>query len=485
MGRIALATVVALLAVVVLAATTLAVSITSVITDPFTNSSSQHATAVEPDTYAFGTTIVAAAQVGRFFDGGASGIGVATSTNSGSTWTQTVLPGITKQNSNGGNFDRVSDPSVAFDAMHGVWLIAALPLLSNTASPMVLVSRSTDGGLTWGNPVTVTTAAAGQDFDKTWVACDNTATSPFYGHCYATFDDFGAGDLLLTSTSADGGQTWGTPKQTADKAKGLGGQPVVQPSGTVIVPAANAFEKEIIAYRSTDGGASWGKAVSVSHVKSHTEAGALRSGPLPSAEIDGAGNVYVVWEDCRFVKGCKANDIVMSTSSDGLTWTGPVRIPIDDATPALDDHFIPGIAVDPSTSGATARLGLTYYFYDNTACGSSCELNAGYVQSNDGGATWSTNHVNLAGPFAVSLISDTSQGRMVGDYISTSWVGGRAFGAISVGQTPSSAAFDQAIYVPTGGVVATGPFTAAANRNQPESAAASDHPDPVRPLRTR
>ena len=35
-------------------------------------STSQHGTEVEPDTFAFGLTIVAAFQVGRFFDGGAS-----------------------------------------------------------------------------------------------------------------------------------------------------------------------------------------------------------------------------------------------------------------------------------------------------------------------------------------------------------------------------------------------------------------------------
>src|SRR5438034_5304672 len=38
--------------------------------DPFTNASSQHATEVEPDTFAFGPTIVSAFQVGRIHDGG-------------------------------------------------------------------------------------------------------------------------------------------------------------------------------------------------------------------------------------------------------------------------------------------------------------------------------------------------------------------------------------------------------------------------------
>ena len=45
-------------------------SLTRVSADPFTNTSSQHATEVEPDTFAFGSTVLAAYQVGRFFDGG-------------------------------------------------------------------------------------------------------------------------------------------------------------------------------------------------------------------------------------------------------------------------------------------------------------------------------------------------------------------------------------------------------------------------------
>src|SRR2546430_17089442 len=43
--------------------------------DPYTNPTSQHKTEVEPDTFAAGSTIVSAFQVGRFFNGGASNIG--------------------------------------------------------------------------------------------------------------------------------------------------------------------------------------------------------------------------------------------------------------------------------------------------------------------------------------------------------------------------------------------------------------------------
>src|SRR5579864_9449702 len=63
--------------------------------DPFTNSTSQHRTEVEPDTLASGSTLVSAFQVGRFFNGGASDIGFATSTNGGKRFTNGFLPGAT------------------------------------------------------------------------------------------------------------------------------------------------------------------------------------------------------------------------------------------------------------------------------------------------------------------------------------------------------------------------------------------------------
>src|SRR5215471_15956386 len=63
------------------------VTVTQVSQDIFTDSQAQHNTEVEPDTFAFGSTIVSAFQVGRVFGGGSSDIGWATSTNGGATWT--------------------------------------------------------------------------------------------------------------------------------------------------------------------------------------------------------------------------------------------------------------------------------------------------------------------------------------------------------------------------------------------------------------
>jgi hypothetical protein len=440
--------------------------LTRIFTDPFTNASSQHATTVEPDTFSSGNRMVMVTQSGRFFSGGASDIGFSTTANGGQTWTTGTLPGITPYTpGGGGTFQRVSDPSVAFDAKHHVWMVSTVPITSNLVVPRIYVSRSTDGGLSFANPVTVAVAPSGGDFDKNWTACDNHPASPFYGNCYTTWDDAGFGDRLEVSTSSDGGLTWGPARATPANATGIGGQPVVQPNGTVVIPAASADETSIIAWRSTNGGASWTNPVTVATATSHTPAGNLRSGPLPSAEIDGAGRVYVVWQSCRFRAGCPGNDIVMSTSTTGTTWTTPARIPIG-TTGDSHDNFIPGIAVDIRTHGTTAHLALTYYFYANSACGSACALRVGFIQSGDAGATWSAAST-VAGPFALNLIANTSQGRMVGDYISTSWVdttaGRKAFGAFAVGQAPTGGkAFDEATFVPSGGLTTRAPFTAGA-----------------------
>jgi hypothetical protein len=339
-------------------------------------------------------------------------------------------------------YERVSDPSVAYDAAHKVWLISSIPLLPSTAVPNVFISRSIDGGLTWQNPVNMVYGLAG-DFDKNWTVCDNTASSPFFGHCYTEFDNFAARDTELMSTSTDGGLSWSVPLPTADQALGLGGQPLVQPNGTVIVPFESIYGR-ISAFTSTDGGASWGKSVTIAKIHFHRVAGNLRTSPLPSAEIDGAGTVYVTWEDCRFETGCKANDIVLSTSSDGSNWSAPSRVPANPVGGGVD-HFIPGLAVDRSTAGATAHLALAYYYYPNAVCTvSTCQLDAGFVSSSDGGATWS-GPVQLAGPLALTWLALTSQGYMVGDYISTSWEGGAAFPAIAVANMPSGGLFDETL----------------------------------------
>ena len=198
-------------------------------------------------------------------------------------------------------------------------------------------------------------------------------------------------------------------------------------------------------------GATWSATATITTVSTHRVAGSLRSGPLPSAEIDGAGKVYMAWQDCRFRRGCPSNDIVMTTSSDGATWSAVQRVPIDAVT-SKAEYFIPGLAVDRSSSGSTARLALAYYFYPIAKCSSStCQLSVGFISSQNGGGAWSA-ATQLAGPMSLAWLPSTSQGVMVGDYISTSFAGGTAHPFFVNAQAKSGTTFNQALVTPSTGI---------------------------------
>ena len=112
--------------------------------DPYSVAPGQHATEVEPHMIANGSTLVTAFQTGRIPNGGATDIGWATSTDGGKTWTHDFLPGLTTGEGTG-PYDAASDPVVAYDANHAVWMIASLPLSATLSTPAAFVSRSNDG----------------------------------------------------------------------------------------------------------------------------------------------------------------------------------------------------------------------------------------------------------------------------------------------------------------------------------------------------
>jgi len=325
------------------------------------------------------------------------------------------------------------------------------------------VSRSADG-LQWENPVIIDKTHLD---DKNWTTCDNTSTSPYYGNCYTEWDQaYGSGDVLM-SVSSDGGKTWGPGQPSADHAGGLGGEPLVQPNGTVIVPFRGGG---IDAFRSTDGGKTWSDTVVIGNIIQHGEDGNIRTGfDMPSAAIDGAGKVYVVWSDCRFRgKNCPSNDIVMSTSTDGKNWSNVVRIPIDKVSSTVD-HFLPGIGADLSTSGDTAHLTIVYYYYPVSSCGSSCKLDVGFTTSEDGGKTW-TAGTQLAGPMELNWLPLSDAGYMVADYIGVTYSNGNPFGIFAVAKAPTGSTLHEAMYT------TKEPLRAAAD--EPRFSSANDKPVP-------
>jgi len=413
--------------------------------DTLHNTDSVHRTEVEPDFFAWGNTIVGTFHVARVpgsIGWGSGDIGWSTSTDGGKTWTYGVLPELTKNYKRGNTpYGWAADPSVAYDAKHGEWLISTLPLIGQENSGVigdVAVSRSTDG-IHWDKPIVIDST---HEDDKNWTTCDNTSSSPYYGNCYTEWDQaYGSGDVLM-SVSSDGGKTWSAGKSSADNAGGLGAEPVVQPNGTVIVPFNGGG---IDAFRSTDGGKTWSTTVTVANITNHGEDGGIRTGfDMPGVTIDGSGKVYVVWDDCRFRSGCSSNDVVMSTSTNGKTWSAVSRIPID-STKSTVDHFLPGIGADLATSGNTAHLTIVYYYYPVSACGSSCKLDVGFVTSENGGKTW-TKGKQLAGPMQLTWLPVSDAGYMVADYIGVTYTNGNPFGIFAVAKAPSKGLLDEAMY---------------------------------------
>jgi hypothetical protein len=402
--------------------------------DPYTNADGQHESAVEPDSASWGSTVVAAFQVGRRESGAASNIGTAVSTNAGRTWQRSFLPSTTANATPPGPELAASDPTVAYDSMHSEWLVSTLTI--ERAGSHIYVARSSDGK-TWSAPVD---AASGPTLDKDWIACDNGASSPFHGRCYLEYTD-DQKNITVSQFSNDGGATWSTPVRASGFL--VGTQPVVRPDGTLVVVAGDyngdaALTGSIVALRSTDGGASFARFV-VSDLQA-ADNRPMRAIALPSVDVDSNGTIYAVWQDCRFRPGCTRNDLVLSTSADGETWSAPARIPpAAGAASSPASLFIPGLAADPAHPG---RLALVYAFYPT----GSSTLGIGFVRSNDGGKTW-VGRVRLdAQPFRVTWLPRAEGGRMVGDYFSTSFAGNRIVPVYGLATSPTGSRLRDGIF---------------------------------------
>ncbi len=409
--------------------------------DSYRNSGSQHQTQVEPDSFGYGSTMVTTFQTGRYFDGGAASIGWASSTDGGRTWRSGFLPGVTQFSAPPGLYPRASDPSVAYDAAHGVWMIASLGF--SPGANAMLISRSRDG-MSWGVPVTALRSETDLEFDKEWIACDNWVSSPFRGNCYLTFADFGVG-RLVTLTSRDGGLNWSPPVPSpafGDSGSLNGSQPVVRPDGTlVILFSGQTTLGESI---STDGGATFTDATSIV-VQQFIDVPAIRASAFPSVEVDAAGTIYAAWNDCGLRPTCDGDDIVLASSTDGRRWSGPVHVPTGGRQTG-HSYFTPGLAADPATPG---HIGIVYY--EMAPC--ACKIDVGFIGSANGGTSWSKPQRLSTRSMKRSWLAATSLGLMTGDYVSTSFVGGRALPVFALSSPPSGRSLREAMFVTTRGIV--------------------------------
>ena len=170
----------------------------------------------------------------------------------------------------------------------------------------------------------------------------------------------------------------------------------------------------------------------------------LRTFPLPSAAVDGAGTVYVAWSDCRFRRRCTGNDIVVAHST-ASGWTAPRRVLVRDAG-TNPDHEIPGLGIDPATRGATAKLALTFYTLRAAGCAPEhCRLDVRLATSSNGGRGWKLRRLDTHA-MRLAWLPRTSSGRMVGDYVSSTFADGRAVGVFALAARPRGDRLDEAIH---------------------------------------
>lgn len=374
--------------------------------------------------------LVASWQQDRWSNGSARGVVTAVSFDGGRTWSRTPMPfsrcgGGTA--ANGGNFERATDPWVAFGPDGTVFSMALATtggsFTAGSANAM-LVSRSTDGGRTWGNPVALVTDTAPFFHDKNTITADPLDAR----FAYAVWDRIqqgGPGPTIFTRTT-DRGLTWEPVRTIFEPGSGsqtIGNLVVALTGGTLVnlfahlESGANGNSLKVI--RSTDRGATWSAATKVADLLSigardPRSGAAIRDGAIiPQAAAGPDGTMHVVWQDARFSGGAR-DEIAHSRSTDGgLTWSAPVRVNAPQGTQA----FTPAVAV-----GADGRVGVTYYdLRDDTVAGARLETGYFLARSVDG-LTWS--ETRLDGPFDLAT-APQANGLFLGDYMGLAAAGDR------------------------------------------------------------
>jgi hypothetical protein len=415
----------------------------------FVNSEVEPFVAVNPTNP---SNIVGVFQQDRWSNGGAHGLVASTSHDGGSTWTESWAHFSTCSGgtaANGGDYARASDPWVTFAPNGDVYQISLSASADLTVSA-VLVSKSTDGGDTWGEPTTlarnVSAFPEGPGFnDKESITADPTNA----GDVYAVWDrsrfpsdqagitpQLNAasirGDIMFSRTT-DGGRTWSPARDILGLNQNeftIGNQIAVLPDGTLVdvfedgngsgrQHSPNQFHQSVI--RSTDHGVTWSKVIDISTdgsvgVRDPDTGAFLRAGAgLPDIAVAPDGTLYAVWSDGRF-SGFTHDDVALSRSTDGgLHWSAPIKV---NASPAGVAAFTP--AVDVASDGTVA---VTYYdFRNNTPDPSTLPTDAFAVFSHDGGQTFGGEVRLTPSSFDVDL-APRAGGLFLGDYVGLSHVG--------------------------------------------------------------
>src|SRR5207249_8700911 len=184
-------------------------------------------------------SLVATFQEGRFTTGGAVDCGYSISHDGGLTWTRALIPNLTT--ASGGPYPRATDPVAGINLSGNMYLNTLVATDPNFDNGAVVVSRSTDGGATFGSPTVVYQPPNNNVFpDKNWMAINTFPGTAGAGRIVVTFTLFSninnAGGPIYRAYSTSGGVTWSSIANVNGSDANLqGSQPVFLPSGNLVI----------------------------------------------------------------------------------------------------------------------------------------------------------------------------------------------------------------------------------------------------------
>ena len=228
------------------------------------------------------------------------------SSNNGSTWT---APVTVRSHTVEGWDVRACGLAVMPDGT--VWM--SYFISDGTLYPAVKVMKSTDGGVTWSAPVTVTSSftTVCSVPSKVVRALDGTLLLPIYGNT--------TGSELWTSAvvrSTDGGATWGgqvTIAAQSGPASFNETEIVLMPDGTLVALIREESSGRIFRSVSTDNGLTWSEPPFAFHGNGR-----------PAAIVLPDASILCVYRSNLLPAGPVA---VYSVGADaGLTWTPEVQL---------------------------------------------------------------------------------------------------------------------------------------------------------------